>query len=112
MKPPVHLSIRSKELWSRIVPRRGKSPERLALVQTALEALDRADEAGEVIGKEGLTAKTTTTGVAHAHPLLKIEKDSRQLFVKVWNQLDLGWDWQLDGGQQGDQEWPGDESDD
>ena len=109
---PHHLSQKSRQLWSEIVPRRAKSPERLALVQTALEALDRADEAGEVVRKEGLTTKTKTTGAVHIHPLLKIEKESRQFFARVWNQLGFSWDWRLDGGQLGDQAWPDDKTDD
>ena len=54
-EPPDHLSERSRLLWTHVVGDRVKSPERIALFQTALEALDRADEAKQVLDDEGLT---------------------------------------------------------
>ncbi len=95
--PPAHLSERAKSLWADVVPRRAVSPERLALLQTALEALDRADECIDLVKEQGLTTVTETTGAVHVNPLVKVERESRQLFVKCWNQLALDWDPDLDG---------------
>ncbi|WP_442481884.1 hypothetical protein [Aeoliella sp. SH292] len=90
--PPDHLSDRSKTLWSEMVPHRGTSAGRLAVVQTALECLDRADEAAALITKEGLTTKTGRSGVTHVHPATKIEKESRAMFFKLWQSMGFGFD--------------------
>jgi len=96
-EPPEHLSERSKALWRAIVPRRAVSPGRLALLQTALEALDRAEEARQAIAQQGLVTVTKTTGAVHINPLLKVEKDNRQLFARIWCELSLHWDVTVDG---------------
>ncbi len=83
-----HLSKKSKTLWDELTTDH-ESPGRLALLLTGLEALDRADEAKAIIDSEGLTIVTESTGMARAHPLLKVEKDSRAQFVKVMISLGL-----------------------
>ena len=93
---PSHLSDRSRSLWASIVPERGKSPGRLALLQAALEALDRADSAIAEIATAGLTTTTKTTGAVHVHPLVKVEREARAQFASIWNQLGLGFDAKLD----------------
>ena len=95
--PPPHLSERSKSLWADLVPARAKSSGRLALLTAALEALDRADEARESIAKHGLTTTTKTTGAVHINPLVKIERESRQQFARIWSELNLGFDPEVDG---------------
>ena len=85
---PAHLSDRAKAIW-RSVLKSGRSRQRLAMVQTALEALDRADEAREIINKDGMLISTKEGGMSHSHPLLKIEKDNRALFARLWRELDL-----------------------
>ena len=96
---PDNLSPRSKALWTELVPRRARSPERRALLQTALEALDRCDEVRAVVQAEGLTHKTDSTGALHVHPLLRIEKDSRQQFLQAWNSLAFDADKKLDAAR-------------
>ncbi len=97
-EPPKHLSDRSKCLWSEIVGARVINPGRVALFQTALEALDRADEAREGIETQSLTTVTETTGAVHVNPLLKVERENRQLFSKIWGTLCLDWDAKIDDG--------------
>ena len=89
LTPPGHLSARSRALWCSIVPRRAKSPERLVLLQVALEALDRADAAQALIAAEGMVTVTARSGVAHLHPVLRIERESRVLFCRIWSELGL-----------------------
>ena len=36
---------------------------------------------------------TERSGVAHAHPLLKVERENRQLFLKIWAKLGLDWNY-------------------
>ena len=88
-KPPGHLSERSQRLWREIVPRRVLSPEKLTLLQTALEALDRLDQVREALGKDDLVKVTERTGALHANPLLRAEKDARSQFLGTWTALEL-----------------------
>ena len=94
---PSHLSGRSAALWHAVVPSRAKSPERLALVVAALDALDLADECRERVRTEGLTATTKGSGTIHAHPLVKVEEGQRALFTRIWCQLNLSWNQSIDG---------------
>jgi len=96
-EPPTHLSERSQALWRAVVPDRALSPGRVALLQTALECLDRAEQARLILEREGLTVVTESTGMTRAHPLIRVEKDSRQLFIRAWNILGLNWDGLIDG---------------
>ena len=94
---PSHLSERSATLWRAVVPSRAKSAERRALVVVALVALDLADECRERVRAEGLTTVTKTTGAVHVHPLVKVEKEQRSLFTRVWCQLNFSWNARIDG---------------
>ena len=95
--PPTHLSERSQNLSRAVVPRRAKSPERLAVLVVALEALDRADEAAAAVKVAGMTTTTPRSGAVHLHPLLKVERESRQLFAKIWHSMSLQWSPDIDG---------------
>jgi phage terminase small subunit len=96
---PNDLSRNSKKIFSKVVPSRAKSPERVEMVHQALLAKDRTEQCAEAIKKEGLQIVTERSGVSHAHPLLKTEKDNRQLFLKIWAKLGFDsdpWDPRLD----------------
>ncbi len=95
-KPPETFSDRAKALWAAVVPSRARSPGRMALVRSALEALDRADQASALVASQGLTTTTTTTGAIHINPAAKIEREARGQFAKIWEGLGLGWDNELD----------------
>ncbi len=82
--PPAHLSERSKQLWRDLVPRQAEKTERLTLLRVALELLDRADRARETVALEGLTTTTRRSGAVHVHPLVKVEREARQQFIKAW----------------------------
>ena len=94
---PPHLSERSKALWRAVVPSRAKSAERKALVIAALDALDLADECRIRVRAEGLTATTKTSGTVHVHPLMRVEKEARSTFSKIWGQLNFQWNHTIDG---------------
>jgi P27 family predicted phage terminase small subunit len=96
--PPEHLSERSRELWRKLAPAEARSVERRTLFQAGLEALDRADEARRIIQAEGMISKTTTTGTVHVHPAVKVEREARAQFVRIWNMLNLKWNSGIDGG--------------
>ena len=89
IQPPKHLLPESKRLWATLVPRRIEWPERLALLQSALEARDRAETAREGVALNAMTSTTSSTGAVHVHPLVKVEKEARQQFIKAWSALGL-----------------------
>ena len=92
LEPPVGLSGESKILWKEITQSRARTPERLALLHQALIALDRANQAAALVEKEGMVLVTKRTGVAHSNPALKIERENRALFVRIWGgMLNLTW---------------------
>ena|SRR5579884_1665970 len=86
--PPAHLSVRAQKIWNGVV-RRCSSTERQVMLQTALEALDRGDEAAALIRQDGIVSKTPSTGATHVHPAVKIERDSRAQFARLWSELGL-----------------------
>src|SRR5262245_29842021 len=89
--PPGGLSNRAQELWRSLVPRRARSPERQALLEAALRALDRAAEAAEVVAREGMSFTTKKTGAVHMHPMLRVERENKGFFLSVWSALGLTW---------------------
>lgn len=81
------------------------------MLTVALESLDRADLARIEISKSGMTSVTKKTGATHVNPLVKIERESRQLFARVWTGLHLDFNPSIDG-RIVDSAWPGpDEAD-
>lgn len=102
--PPPHLSDRAKCLWCSIVPSRARSAERLALLSVALESLDRADSARAEIDKTGMVCITKRSGVPHTNPLLKVEREARALFAKLWGQMNLQFSPDVDSHSRRDDE--------
>ena len=94
---PAHLSPHCQELWRRLVPGEARSLQRQCALQAALEALDRADQARRELGDQGLLVVTARSGFPHANPLLKIEREARAEFVKIWGRLGLTFSAQIDG---------------
>jgi hypothetical protein len=65
------------------------------LLQAALEARDRAEQARAAISE--LTTTTKTTGAIHVNPLVKVERECRQQFARIWAELHFGYDQDEDG---------------
>ena len=86
--PPEHLSERSKQLWVEFVGARIRGGK-IVSFQTALEYLDLADAARQERIENGLVIKTKRSGVMHLNPVLKVEQDARDKFLKTWRQLGL-----------------------
>jgi len=88
---PAGLSERAEALWYAVVPARASSAGRLALVEEALHALDRADQMREAVDRDGPVTVNATTGMVHVHPCVKIERESRQAFSRLWSTMGLEW---------------------
>lgn len=94
-EPPAHLSERVADLWRNVVGSRAKSEGEIAMVQEALEALTRADQARESIARDGLVIDTGTD-MKRLNPAVRVEKDSTALFARMWSQLNLHHCWKMD----------------
>ena len=51
-----------------------------------------------MIAREGMMTKTVRSGVTHVHPAVKVEREARAQFAKIWIELGLRWDARIDGG--------------
>ena len=89
---PKGLTPRSRKLWQAVVLRYARSPGKQALLEQALRALDRADEAAAAVLRDGMTIVTERSGVSHIHPLLKAEQAFRQQFISAWSKMGLAHD--------------------
>jgi phage terminase small subunit len=87
--PPDGLSDAGQDLWRKLVPKQSQSPGRLALLEEALRARDRAEEFRALIAQQGITTITKTTGAVHVNPLIKAEKEARALFAKIAGMIAL-----------------------
>lgn len=90
---PEHLSERAAKLWQQYAETIVKSPGGIAMLQTGLEALDRAEQARKLIEIEGMITKTGKSGVSHVHPAISIEKDARSLSLKTFKALNIHLDY-------------------
>jgi P27 family predicted phage terminase small subunit len=87
--PPEHLSEKARQLWTELTATEVDTTARQALLLAGLEALDRATEARLAIKEQGLVNTTESTKAVHVNPLLKVERESKALFSKIWAQLGL-----------------------
>ncbi len=86
-KPPEHLSPRAQALWTDIVTTFEMSDAApLELLRRACEASDRADEARDVLAREGLVV-VDRHGQVKAHPCISVERDSRIALTRILREL-------------------------
>ena len=85
-KTPSGLSRRAGKLWRAVVDEFELSPAEHELLRSALVALDRADQAAEVILAEGVTT-VDRYGAPKAHPATDVEARNRALFARFVAQL-------------------------
>lgn len=88
-EPPAHLSERSKTLWRTLGPLHAENEGRRVMFATALECLDRMDEARAAIARDGLFQGSGK--MQHLHPAATLEKESRREAMKLWAALHLNW---------------------
>lgn len=89
---PDHLSAEAREWWQKIVTGWELDESALLILRQALESFDRLVEVQKQIREDGLTVRNYKTGATSAHPLLRVEKESRNLLLRAWRQLGLDMD--------------------
>jgi phage terminase small subunit len=89
LEPPPYLSARSQALWRQYAGPVLKSPGQFTLLETGLAALDRADQAREIIAREGLTIENAKAKIPHQHPALNILKEAEAMTFKIFKALFL-----------------------
>ena len=85
--PPDHLSDRAKAFWKTCVGAYELEPVHFELLLRALEAADRADQAGEILRLEGLTVAGRDG--PKAHPAIQIELTNRRASTALLEKLRL-----------------------
>ena len=86
---PAHLSERSRSLWQKLGPLHAENEGRRVMFATALQALDRMDEARAAIARDGLFQGSGK--MQHLHPAAALEKESRREAMRLWSALHLDW---------------------
>lgn len=87
-KPPSHLSPEAKIIWEKIIAKWALDDGGQVILGAALESFDRMREAQRTIKKDGLTF-TDRFGQIKSHPLLLIERDSRNSMARLFRQLSI-----------------------
>lgn len=85
---PQHLSKRSGRFYRSIVNDYALEPHHEELLRRACEAMDRADEARDILAEEGLTV-VDRYGQTKPHPAVNIERDARIHVARMLRELDL-----------------------
>jgi phage terminase small subunit len=86
-EPPAHLSQAAADLWRELVAKVVANPAKRAMFLSALESLDRAEQARRVVAAEGLIQNGVK--MQHAHPMLRVEAENRKTFARAWRDLGL-----------------------
>ena len=85
----IKLSRQAKKLKKSLIKEyQIDDPGGLAILQTGLEAFDRAAEARQAIDTDGMTI-IDRFGIKKPHPLLACERDARAQFLQAIKQLNL-----------------------
>ena len=80
---PAHLSQEMRKFWRRVTEEYELERDALLILKTACEAQDRAQQAREIIAKEGLILDK------RRHPAIDVEAQSQSLFLRAMRQLGL-----------------------
>ncbi len=86
--PPRHLSDKSRRLWREIARAYVLEVHHLAHLQTALEALDRSEQARQTVEREG-PYFTDKHGVTRPHPALTVQAACARIYQRAMRELNL-----------------------
>lgn len=96
LSAPAHLSEYSKALWLELV-KAPVSRGRLEALRMTFELLDDYRELQKIIKEEGFTVKSDRSGLTHKHPLLNDYLKARKELIKLWGDMGLKWDPDVEG---------------
>jgi len=85
--PPPDLEERFQNLWMEHIHR--MNPGKMITFEACLYALQRAEQARRMVDRQGLTLTTKKSGMRHINPLLRVEKENRDMGLKLWRMLGL-----------------------
>jgi P27 family predicted phage terminase small subunit len=86
---PKHLSSAAKRMWRDIrAVHVVDDADKIALLQAACEAFDRANEARAIISRDGLIVRDRF-GQEKAHPACAVERDARAAMIAALRALKL-----------------------
>ena len=90
-EPPGDLSIESKKLYDFYVGQGVKirAPAQVKVFIEALRSLDLANEAREILKKEGLIGVSKRSGLSRKHPAFDVLKSAEKNYRKIWQNLEL-----------------------
>jgi phage terminase small subunit len=88
IKAPKHLRPATKRWFESVLEDYELQEHHVRLLTLASEAWDRAEEAREVLGRDGLTY-IDRFGAPRSRPEIAIERDSRIAFARLLRELDL-----------------------
>lgn len=87
MRAPTHLSERAKRLWRAVTDEYELTSIDTELLLRACEAAARADEARQILDREGLTVPGRDA--PKAHPMIQVELVNRRAETALLGQLHL-----------------------
>ena len=86
-----HLSEEAKEMFKFHVPENVKTPSQIAILITALEAMDRGSKARGLIDRDGLVIVSKRSGLPRRNPAIPIEQEAKKTMLKGFKMLGLEW---------------------
>lgn len=87
-KAPAHLRPATRAWYNQIVTDYQLESQHLRLLSLAAEAWDRAEQAREILAKDG-PVYTDRLGAPRKHPAVSIEENARLAFARLLRELDL-----------------------
>jgi P27 family predicted phage terminase small subunit len=87
-RAPGHLSEESRRFWAQVCRDYALQLPHFRLLQVALEAWDRMNEARAILDRDGIVTFDRYEK-PKAHPAVTIERDSRLAFIRALRELDL-----------------------
>jgi P27 family predicted phage terminase small subunit len=87
-RPPKYLRASTRRWFASVVSMWALEEHHIRLLTLACEAWDRAQQAREVIARDGLTTPTRDNGTK-LHPACRVEDASRIAFARLIRELDL-----------------------
>lgn len=88
LEPPSHLSPASQAWWRGVLQGWRLEEHHVRVLTLAAEAYDRAQQAQELLRKDGLVIEGREGGI-RPHPAVAIRRDSEISFARLLRELDL-----------------------